>query len=86
MGIRRTGPIPAVPILLAAGAMAADGKVHFGFALIVGLIGSMLADAGWYEAGRLRGISLIHSLCRLSLEKGFVRQANAEALRNLWCL
>lgn len=62
-------PIPAVPMLLAAGAMAADGKLRFGFALLVGLIGSMLADAGWYEAGRYRGISLIHSLCRLSLEK-----------------
>ena len=62
-------PIPAVPILLAAGAMAADGKLRFGFALIVGLSGSMLADAGWYEAGRHRGMSLIHSLCRLSLEK-----------------
>jgi membrane protein DedA with SNARE-associated domain/rhodanese-related sulfurtransferase len=62
-------PIPAVPMLLAAGAMAADGKLRFGLALIVGLIGSMLADASWYEAGRFRGMSLIHSLCRLSLEK-----------------
>lgn len=62
-------PIPAMPMLLAAGAMAAGGKLHFGLALTVGLIASMLADAGWYEAGRFRGMSLIHSLCRLSLEK-----------------
>ncbi|MGE5324475.1 MAG: rhodanese-like domain-containing protein [Actinomycetota bacterium] len=62
-------PVPAVPVLLAVGAMAADQKLHFGLALFVGLIASMLADAGWYEAGRFRGISLIHSLCRLSLEK-----------------
>ena len=62
-------PIPTVPMLLAAGAMAADGKLHFGMAIFVGLVGSMLADVAWYEAGRYRGISLIHSLCRLSLEK-----------------
>ena len=62
-------PIPAMPMLLAAGAMAAGGKLHFGLALIAGVLASMLADAGWYEAGRLRGMSLIHSLCRLSLEK-----------------
>jgi membrane protein DedA with SNARE-associated domain len=40
------------PMLLAAGAMAANGKVHFGAAVIVGLAASMIADAGWYEAGR----------------------------------
>lgn len=62
-------PLPAIPMLLAAGAMAADEKLHFGWALVVGLIASMLADASWYEAGRFRGMSLIHSLCRLSLEK-----------------
>ena len=62
-------PIPAVPMLLAAGAMAANGKLHFGAAVIVGLAASMIADAGWYEAGRYRGLSLIHSLCRFSLEK-----------------
>jgi membrane protein DedA with SNARE-associated domain/rhodanese-related sulfurtransferase len=56
-------------MLLAAGAMAANGKMHFAMALFVGLAGSMLADAAWYEAGRYRGMSLIHSLCRLSLEK-----------------
>lgn len=62
-------PIPAVPILLGAGAMSANGKMHFGLALFVGLIGSMIADAAWYEAGRYRGLSLVHSICRLSMEK-----------------
>ena len=62
-------PIPAVPMLLAAGAMAANGRMHFGLALLVGLVGSMIADAAWYEAGRYRGLSLVHSICRLSLEK-----------------
>jgi rhodanese-related sulfurtransferase len=29
----------------------------------------MIADAAWYEAGRYRGLSLVHSICRLSLER-----------------
>lgn len=62
-------PVPAVPILLASGAMAASGKLHFGMAMLTGLFASMLADLAWYETGRYRGIFLIHSLCRLSLEK-----------------
>jgi membrane protein DedA with SNARE-associated domain len=55
--------------VLAADALAANGKVHFGAAVIIGLVASMVADAGWYEAGRYRGMSWIHSLCRFSLEK-----------------
>ncbi len=56
-------------MLLAAGAMTANGKMHLAAAVLVALVASMIADASWYEAGRYRGISLIHSICRLSLEK-----------------
>lgn len=44
-------PVPAVPILLAAGALASNGKHNLGMALLVALTGSMLADVVWYEAG-----------------------------------
>jgi membrane protein DedA with SNARE-associated domain/rhodanese-related sulfurtransferase len=62
-------PTPAVPMLLAAGAMAANGRIHFVLASAVALLASMIADAAWYEAGRRRGLPLLHSLCRISLER-----------------
>jgi membrane protein DedA with SNARE-associated domain/rhodanese-related sulfurtransferase len=62
-------PIPAAPFLVATGALAANGKLHFGLAILVGLAGSLFADMAWYEAGRYRGLSLIRSLCRISVEK-----------------
>jgi membrane protein DedA with SNARE-associated domain/rhodanese-related sulfurtransferase len=62
-------PIPAIPVLLAAGTMAANGTMRFSGGILIAVLAAMIADAGWYEAGRRRGISLIHSLCRISLEK-----------------
>lgn len=62
-------PMPAVPMLLGMGAMAANGRIHFAVATAVALVASLVADLAWYEIGRHRGISLIRSLCRISLEK-----------------
>jgi membrane protein DedA with SNARE-associated domain len=61
-------PIPAVPILLAAGALAGAGKLSLGATLGVAVLGSLVSDAAWYLMGRLRGGAVLTLLCRISLE------------------
>ena len=61
-------PIPAVPILLAAGALAGAGKMGFAHLLGIAVIASLLSDIIWYEVGRRRGMRVLHVLCRISLE------------------
>ncbi len=61
-------PLPAVPVLLAAGALSAEGHLSFGLALVVGVAGSLVADSVWYFVGRRYGHSVLRLLCKLSLE------------------
>jgi membrane protein DedA with SNARE-associated domain/rhodanese-related sulfurtransferase len=60
-------PVPAVPTLIVAGAMAADGRLPaaavFGLAVAACLIG----DSAWYLAGRRFGGRVMNLLCRISL-------------------
>ena len=60
-------PVPAVPTLMIAGALAADGKLSAPSLFIVALIGCLLADVSWYIAGRRFGNRVMKTLCRVSL-------------------
>jgi membrane protein DedA with SNARE-associated domain len=59
-------PIPGPLFLLAAGALAADGKFGLVRALALALTASVLADLVWYEAGRRRGDRVLHFIHRLT--------------------
>src|SRR2546425_4940129 len=61
-------PLPAAPWLLAAGALAADGKFNWLTALSAATFGSMLADLIWFYLGRYGGNRVLSLLCRISLE------------------
>lgn len=61
-------PIPAVPVLLAMGALIGQGHFAFPAALLMATLAAVAADTVWFEAGRLRGTGIIGLLCRLSLE------------------
>ena len=61
-------PLPAVPLLLAAGALAGAGKMNLPFAMGVALVAVVLADLFWYYLGRYRGGRVLKILCRISLE------------------
>ncbi|HYM13067.1 MAG TPA: VTT domain-containing protein [Bryobacterales bacterium] len=61
-------PIPALPVLLAVGALAGLGKLSLGMALAAATTASLLSDSFWYELGRRRGHSVLRLLCRISLE------------------
>ena len=61
-------PVPALPFLLAAGALARTGQLDPGTALGVGVAASVVSDVIWYEIGRRRGMKVLNLLCRISLE------------------
>jgi membrane protein DedA with SNARE-associated domain len=61
-------PLPATPLLLAAGALAGAGQMNLGLAIGLAVLASLLGDVSWYEFGRLRGGKVLSLLCRISLE------------------
>ena len=61
-------PLPATPILLAAGALSAEGQISFSLALLAGLAGSLTADTTWFFVGRRHGHTVLRLLCKLSME------------------
>jgi membrane protein DedA with SNARE-associated domain/rhodanese-related sulfurtransferase len=60
-------PIPAVPTMMLAGAMAMAGKLNLPAAFAVAVVASVLADLVWFWAGRRFGYPVLRLLCRISL-------------------
>jgi len=60
-------PIPALPTLVIAGALAADGKLTAVELFLVGIVACAIADGAWYGAGRIYGNKVMKTLCRMSL-------------------
>jgi membrane protein DedA with SNARE-associated domain/rhodanese-related sulfurtransferase len=60
-------PLPAYPTLLVAGALAASGGASVPELIGVGVLGALVADTGWYSAGRRFGMRILSVLCRVSL-------------------
>jgi membrane protein DedA with SNARE-associated domain len=61
-------PLPAVPVLLAMGALVRSGHFSLGLGLGIALGACLIADAVWYWLGRWRGARVLSLLCRISLE------------------
>lgn len=61
-------PVPTVPLLLAAGALAGTGQMNFLVCLLLCLLATLTADNVWYQLGRRRGIKVLQLLCKISLE------------------
>ncbi|MDK2743364.1 MAG: VTT domain-containing protein [Nitrospira sp.] len=61
-------PIPAVPVLLAAGAVAAEGEAHLAVLTGLSVAACLLGDMVWFELGLHRGRQTLSLLCRIALE------------------
>ena len=59
-------PVPGPLFLLAAGALAAAGKLGLVAALVLAIIAAVLGDWPWYEAGRRHGDRVLHFIHRLA--------------------
>lgn len=60
-------PIPAVPTLIVAGALARDGRLLTTHVMIASIVASLIADASWFFLGRRYGYRILRTLCRISL-------------------
>jgi membrane protein DedA with SNARE-associated domain len=61
-------PVPSMPLLLAAGALAGAGRLNFFASLFYVVLAAMTADSIWYQLGRRKGIRILQFLCKISLE------------------
>jgi membrane protein DedA with SNARE-associated domain/rhodanese-related sulfurtransferase len=61
-------PVPAVPTLVIAGALAANGQLSIAALFSASVAACLIADCGWYQVGRVYGIRVLKTLCRISLE------------------
>jgi membrane protein DedA with SNARE-associated domain/rhodanese-related sulfurtransferase len=60
-------PLPAAPLLVAAGALAEEGAMRPEHVLLAALLACLLADHVWFFTGRRHGRRLLAGVCRLSL-------------------
>jgi len=61
-------PLPATPVLLAAGALSATEHMNFATALLAGVVACLVADVSWFLFGRRYGHVVLRLLCKFSLE------------------
>lgn len=75
-------PVPAVPTLMVAGAMAVAGGPALSAIVAVAVIGSLAGDLIWYVAGRIYGFRVLQLLCRISISPdSCVRQTETRFMR-----
>ncbi len=71
-------PVPAAPLLVVAGGLAAAGTMSLAAALAVAILANVLGDGVWFQAGRLHGHRVMRLLCRISLSPdSCVRQSES---------
>ena len=71
-------PIPAILFLLSGGALAGSGKLSYPGITLAAVLGCVLADLVWFEAGRLRGKRVLRLLCALAPDPSYcIRNSKA---------
>jgi len=60
-------PVPAPPILVVSGALAAAGSIRPELVLLAAFSACIVADHAWFLIGRRMGRRLLATVCRLSL-------------------
>src|SRR5580693_2639802 len=61
-------PIPSLPVLLGMGALSGLGNFSIWTSLGLSVAASLTSDIIWFRLGRVRGLSILNLLCRMSLE------------------
>ena len=75
-------PLPAYPTLVITGALAARGNYSTVTLLATAVVAALLADLGWYLAGKRYGSKVMSTLCRISLSPdSCVRQTESVYLK-----
>lgn len=75
-------PLPAAPLLVVAGGLAANGELSGPGLFAATLLANVLGDAVWFQAGRAYGHRVLKLLCRISLSPdSCVRQSESMIAR-----
>ena len=61
-------PLPAPPVLLAAGVLAGAGQLPVAAIIAGSLLALLATDLLWYQLGRRHGRRILALLCRISIE------------------
>ena len=61
-------PVPAIPILIVAGAFVSQGQIALAPLILVSVVASLVGDTLWYAAGRRYGYRILRTLCRIAIE------------------
>jgi membrane protein DedA with SNARE-associated domain/rhodanese-related sulfurtransferase len=61
-------PIPAIPVLVVAGTLAAAGRVSAPQLFFGAVLACVVADCIWFMIGKTYGMRVLKTLCRISLE------------------
>lgn len=61
-------PLPATPLLLAAGALAGQRQLNFVLVVLIAATGSLVSDTFWYFFGKSKGAVVLSWLCKIALE------------------
>lgn len=61
-------PLPSYPLLIVAGSWSATGGASAARITAAAVAAALIADLGWYAAGRRLGSRVLRTMCRLSLE------------------
>jgi membrane protein DedA with SNARE-associated domain/rhodanese-related sulfurtransferase len=60
-------PVPTIPTLVVAGALAANGRLPGTAVFALALLACLIGDSTWYFAGRVYGVRVMRVLCHISL-------------------
>ncbi len=78
LAARVGAPVPAAPLLVVAGGLAAAGRLSALSLVVAAVLANVLGDAIWYVAGRSYGHRVLRLLCRVSLSPDVcVRQSES---------
>lgn len=78
LAARVGAPLPAAPLLVVAGGLAAAGQLQASGLLAVAVAANVLGDLLWFLAGRWQGHKVLRLLCRVSLSPDVcVRQSES---------
>ena len=59
-------PLPAAPLIVVAGSLAATGRMSWLGIVLVSVLANVVADWVWYAAGRHYGSRIMRLVCRVS--------------------
>jgi membrane protein DedA with SNARE-associated domain len=60
-------PIPALPTLIVAGALSAEGRLSAVAVFFAAFVAALISDSMWFFIGRKHGQKVLKTLCRVSL-------------------